>query len=85
VRIPWSQNETSYSNTPIAIPTTARAVAALPLYLMAPPVAEALGLLLSEAVGLADDDAELPLDLAAAWNASKLLVGVGLTAKTIPC
>jgi hypothetical protein len=53
---------------------------------MAPPVAEALGVLLAEVVGLADDEeAELPPDLAAAWNASKLLAAVGLTAKTIPC
>ena len=53
---------------------------------MAPPVAEALGVLPPEVVGLADDEeAELLPDLAAAWNASKLLAAVGLTANTIPC
>jgi hypothetical protein len=77
----------TYSNTPAAIPTTARAIAALPLCFIAPPVAEALGVLL-DPVLVDEDEAGLPsleLALAAAWNAAKLLAAVGLTAKTIPC
>jgi len=78
-----------YIITPITTPTTARRVAALPLYLMAPLVAEALGLLLlADAEGLEEDVEELELlavAIAAAWKASKLFSGVGLTAKTIPC
>jgi len=77
----------TYSNTPAMIPTTARAVAALPLYRMAPPVAVALGVLPDEEAVLDPDALELlpPLDMAADWKAAKLLSAVGLTAKTIPC
>jgi hypothetical protein len=61
-------------------------VAALPLYLIAPLVAEALGVLLAEELGVLAEELELPLlALAAAWNASKLLAAFALTAKTIPC
>ena len=79
----------TYSNTPAAIPTTARAVAALPVYLIAPPVdevAEALGVLPDEEPVPDAEALELlfPLASAACWKASKVLAGVGLTAKTIP-
>jgi len=63
----------------------ARAVAALPVYLIAPPVdevAEALGVLpVPDAEAL---ELLFPLASAACWKASKVLAAVGLTAKTIP-
>jgi len=77
----------TYSNTPATIPTTVRAVAALPLYLMAPPVLVALGVLPDEEAVLDPVlalELLLPLAMAAAWKAAKVLLAVGLTAKTIP-
>jgi hypothetical protein len=69
----------------------ARTAAALPLCLIAPPVEEALGLLLAVLLEadevLALEELGVPLlllELAAAWKAAKVLLGVGLTAKTIP-
>jgi len=80
-----------YSNILAVIPITARTIAALPLCLVAPPVAEALGVLLAAVLLPLDEEPDelgLPsgeLALAAAWKAVKLLAAVGLIAKTIPC
>jgi len=89
----YSHTNFIYSMTPAARPTTARTAAALPLYLATAPFAVELGLLLDEVpVAPVPPYAALelpllavePLAFAAAWNASKVLAAVGLTANTIP-
>lgn len=89
-----------YNKATAENPTTARATAALPLYLIAPLLtgdalgdagAEALALLpalaLAPELGLAPELALAPpvLAIAAAWNAANVLFALELTANTIPC
>lgn len=76
----------NYSNKPATTPPTARRLAALPLYLIAPlaVLEDALGVEVEEPLAAAAELLELVLAFAAAWKASKLFAAVGLTANTIP-